>query len=52
MTDNIVFLEVRSQAGLVGRTLRVAKARGVAHDLQPHEMRIDSKGLSVLKASG
>jgi circadian clock protein KaiC len=52
MTDNIVFLEVRSHADIIGRTLRVAKARGVSHDLQARELRIDTKGLTILKASG
>lgn len=48
MTDNIVFLEIRSRDDVVRRTLRVAKARGVAHDLQPREMRIDARGLRIV----
>ena len=51
MTDNIVFLNIRSQDGTVGRTLRVAKARGVAHDLQARELTIGDHGLRVVKAS-
>ena len=51
MTDNIVFLDIRSQAGRVGRTLRVAKARGVAHDLQARELEIAVRGLRVIKES-
>jgi len=47
MTDNIVFLEIRPHDGVIGRTLRIAKARGVAHDLQPRELQIDGKGLRV-----
>jgi len=47
MTDSIVFLDIRSSEGVVGRTLRIAKARGTAHDLQPRHMRIDARGLSV-----
>jgi circadian clock protein KaiC len=47
MTDNIVFLDIRAQGGIVGRTLRVAKARGVAHDLQARELQIDSRGLRI-----
>jgi circadian clock protein KaiC len=50
MTDNIVFLEVRAADGVVGRTLRVAKARGTAHDLQTRELVIDGEGLHVAKA--
>jgi circadian clock protein KaiC len=52
MTDNIVFLEIRAQTENVGRSLRVAKARGVSHDLRARELRIDGKGLSVREASG
>ena len=47
MTDSIVILDIRSSEGVVGRTLRIAKARGTAHDLQTRQMRIDSRGLSV-----
>jgi KaiC/GvpD/RAD55 family RecA-like ATPase len=47
MTDNIVFLEIRQRDGVVGRTLRIAKARGVAHDLQPRELQIGAKGLRI-----
>jgi circadian clock protein KaiC len=49
MTDNIIFLEIRAQAGVVGRTLRIAKARGTAHDLQARELQIDARGLSVVE---
>jgi circadian clock protein KaiC len=51
MSDNIVFLDVKPHNGIVGRTLRVAKARGVAHDLQARALQIDAKGLSIVKAS-
>jgi KaiC/GvpD/RAD55 family RecA-like ATPase len=50
MTDNIVFLEIRAHQGIIGRTLRVAKARGAAHDLQARELQIDAGGLSIVKA--
>jgi len=50
MTDNIVFLEIRAHDGVVGRTLRIAKARGVAHDLQARELQIDARGLRIVKA--
>jgi circadian clock protein KaiC len=52
MTDNIVFLDIRSQDGKVGRTLRIAKARNTAHDLQARALRIDSKGLQIIAAGG
>jgi circadian clock protein KaiC len=51
MTDNIVFLDIRSHAGTVGRTLRIAKARGAAHDLQARELAIGAHGLRVVKES-
>jgi circadian clock protein KaiC len=47
MTDNIVFLDIRGNEGVIGRRLRVAKARGVAHDLQPREVQIDARGVQV-----
>ena len=50
MTDNIVFLEIRARDGVVGRTIRVAKARGVAHDLQSRDLTIDGGGLRITEA--
>ena len=50
MTDNIVFLDIRAHDGLVGRTLRVAKARGIAHDLQARELEIDERGVHIVEA--
>jgi KaiC/GvpD/RAD55 family RecA-like ATPase len=52
MTDSIVFLDIRAHGGVVGRTLRIAKARGIAHDLQPRKLQIDARGLSVVEATG
>jgi circadian clock protein KaiC len=51
MTDNIVFLDIRAKQGIIGRTLRIAKARGIAHDLQARELQIDAKGLRIAEAS-
>ena len=48
MTDNIVFLDIRANGGVVGRTLRVAKARGIAHDLQWRALRIDTAGMRIV----
>ncbi len=50
MTDNIVFLELQARNGIVARALRIAKARGIAHDLQPREMKIGDGGLRIVKA--
>jgi circadian clock protein KaiC len=49
MTDNIVFLDLQTRGGIVGRSLRIAKARGIAHDLQQRETTIDARGLSIVK---
>ena len=49
MTDNIIFLEIREKEGIVGRRLRIAKARGLAHDLQWRELQIDAQGLHVVE---
>jgi circadian clock protein KaiC len=50
MSDNIIFLEMKTTEGIVGRTLRIAKARGIAHDLQPRELKIDDRGLHIVEA--
>jgi circadian clock protein KaiC len=50
MTDSIIFLEIRAQNGVFGRTLRIAKARGTDHDLQARELLIDGRGLRVVEA--
>jgi circadian clock protein KaiC len=52
MTDNIVFLDIRAQGLIIGRQLRIAKARGVAHDLQARELQIDGKGLRIVPEPG
>jgi circadian clock protein KaiC len=49
MTDNIIFLEIREKEKVIGRTLRIAKARGIAHDLQSRELLIDDRGLRVVE---
>jgi hypothetical protein len=49
MIDNILFLELRARTDYA-RTLRVAKPRGNAHDLQPRKVQIDSKRLRVIEA--
>jgi circadian clock protein KaiC len=47
MTDAIVFLDIRASEGVVSRTVRIAKARGTAHDLQTRRVAIDVRGLRV-----
>jgi circadian clock protein KaiC len=49
MTDNIVFLEIRTADGIVRRMLRIAKARSIAHDLQARQMQIDGGGLRIVE---
>jgi circadian clock protein KaiC len=49
MSDNIVFLDVRPHRGIVGRSLRIAKARGIAHDLQAREIAIDARGVRIVE---
>jgi circadian clock protein KaiC len=52
MTDNIIFLDIAERDRVVGRTLRVAKARGISHDLQVRELLIGSRGLRVIQDGG
>jgi len=52
MTDNILFLDIRPREGVLGRTLRIAKARGSAHDLQAREMKIDGSGCRITEGHG
>jgi circadian clock protein KaiC len=47
MTDSIIFLEIRERERSVGRTIRIAKARGIAHDLQARKLEIVAAGLRV-----
>jgi len=49
MSDNIVFLDVRPHKGIVVRSLRIAKARGIAHDLQSREIEIDARGVRIVE---
>jgi circadian clock protein KaiC len=49
MTDNIIFLDIRAKNGIVGRTIRIAKARGIAHDLQAHDLQIDAAGTRIVE---
>lgn len=46
MSDTLIELDI-DISGPPRRTFRVAKARGIAHDMRPHEMRIDSGGVRI-----
>ena len=48
MSDNILLLRYR-EGPEMGRTLRVIKTRGSAHDNREHQLEITSKGLVVKK---
>jgi KaiC/GvpD/RAD55 family RecA-like ATPase len=52
MADNIVFLEIREQDGFMGRSVRIAKARSVAHDLQARKLEITDRGLTIVQVRG
>jgi circadian clock protein KaiC len=49
MSDAIIDLRLET-SGRPTRTLRVAKARGLAHDLHVHEMAIETGGIRVKEA--
>jgi circadian clock protein KaiC len=49
MADNIVFLEMRERGGVFARSLRIAKARGLAHELQARPLAIDARGLRIIE---
>ena len=48
MADNIIFLEMRAEGGVMGRRVRVAKARSIAHDLQTRQLAITDRGLNIV----
>lgn len=47
MTDAIIELRLELEGG-ARRTLRVVKARGIAHDLNAHDIEIHEQGIKVL----
>lgn len=47
LADNILLLGIELEDGRGRRTMRVVKARGVAHDLDIHELRIKESGVEV-----
>lgn len=47
LADNILHLGVELQDGRARRTLRVAKARGIHHDMNVHELWITAQGVRV-----
>ncbi|MEP7125274.1 MAG: ATPase domain-containing protein [Byssovorax sp.] len=46
LSDALVLLELTAKKPIT-RTIRVVKARGSAHDQQPHEFQITTKGVEV-----
>ena len=46
LSDALVLLELTSRKPIT-RTIRVVKARGSAHDQQPHEFQITAKGVEL-----
>lgn len=48
MSDNIVWIRVEA-AEVVRRSVLVLKARGSAHDLHAHELRMSASGARVVE---
>ena len=48
LADNLLLVDLAVSEGRGRRTLRVAKARGTAHDLDVHELRISGSGVEVV----
>lgn len=48
LADNILLLGIRLDDGKARRTLRVIKARGIAHDLDEHTLSITTHGVEVV----
>ncbi|RZI54049.1 MAG: hypothetical protein EOP12_05000, partial [Pseudomonas sp.] len=48
LADNIILLGVEIQGRQAQRTLRIIKARGIAHDLNTHELSISARGVEVV----
>jgi circadian clock protein KaiC len=47
LADNIVLLNIEMDGRRAARSLRVVKARGIAHDLHAHEVKITANGVEV-----
>lgn len=47
LADNIILLSIHLENRKAQRTLRIVKARGIAHDLDEHELSISSTGVMV-----
>ncbi|ANH67755.1 ATPase domain-containing protein [Mitsuaria sp. 7] len=48
LADNIILLGIQIEDRKARRTLRIVKARGIAHDLDEHELTISSSGVKVV----
>jgi len=47
LADNILLLSIQFEGRRAQRTLRIVKARGIAHDLDEHDLTITSNGIKV-----
>ncbi|QHI96745.1 AAA family ATPase [Xylophilus rhododendri] len=47
LADNILLLSIQFEGRRAQRTLRIVKARGIAHDLDEHELTITASGIEV-----
>ena len=47
LADNIILLSIQFEGRRAQRTLRVVKARGIAHDLNEHDLTITGRGVEV-----
>ena len=47
LADSVLLLDLEVNGGRGRRTLRIAKSRGTAHDLDVHELRISPGGVEV-----
>jgi circadian clock protein KaiC len=47
LADNILLLSIQFDGRRAQRRLRVVKARGIAHDLDEHDLAITSRGIEV-----
>ena len=48
LADNVILLGIDLQERRARRTLRIVKARGIAHDMDEHELLIKSGGVEVV----
>ncbi|TFY98763.1 ATPase domain-containing protein [Ramlibacter rhizophilus] len=47
LADNVLLLSIQFEGRRAQRTLRVVKARGIAHDMDEHDLAITANGIEV-----